>query len=129
VIGIDDFALRKGLVYATIIIEAGDGRRVEVLPGRTGDVTEEWLRRHPEVQVACRDGSGAYGEAISRALPDAVQCGDRWHPRHNLGEAVPKEVADSACWARAPRCRRENAPPPPRSAGTRSATCAPGTSG
>jgi transposase len=101
VIGIDDFALRKGLVYATIIIDAEDGRRVDVLPGRTGNVTEEWLRRHPQVQVACRDGSGAYGEAISRALPGAVQCGDRWHLWHNLGEAVRKEVAaHSACWAK-----------------------------
>jgi transposase len=48
----------------------------------------------------CRDGSGAYGEAVRRVLPGAVQAGDRWHLWHGLGEAVRKEVAaHSACWA------------------------------
>lgn len=100
VLGIDDFALRKGMVYATILIDAETGRRVDVLEGRTGDVVEDWLRAHPGVEIVCRDGSGAYGEAATAALPDAVQCGDRWHLWHLLGEAAAKEVAaHSACWA------------------------------
>ena len=45
------------------------------------------------IQVVCRDGSGAYGEAVRRALPGAVQAGDRWHLWHSLAEAVLKEVA------------------------------------
>src|SRR6266566_3585012 len=102
VLGIDDFALRKGLVYATILIDAETGRRVDVLEGRTGDVVEGWLRAHPGAEVVCRDGSGAYGEAVKSALPDAVQCGDRWHLWHLLAEAAAKEVAaHSACWAEA----------------------------
>lgn len=100
VLGIDDFALRRGLVYATILIDAETGRRVDVLEGRTADVVGEWLREHPGVEVVTRDGSGAYGEAVRSALPDAVQCGDRWHLWHLLGEAAAKEVAShSACWA------------------------------
>jgi transposase len=100
VLGIDDFALRRGLVYATILIDAGTGRRVDVLEGRTADVVEGWLREHPGVEVVTRDGSGAYAEAVRSALPDAVQCGDRWHLWHLLGEAAAKEVAaHSACWA------------------------------
>jgi transposase len=52
------------------------------------------------VEVVTRDGSGAYGEAVRSALPDAVQCGDRWHLWHLLGAAAAKEVAaHSACWA------------------------------
>jgi hypothetical protein len=102
VLGIDDFALRRGLIYATVLIDAGTGRRVDVVEGRTADVAEEWLRDHPGVEVACRDGSGAYGEAVRQALPSAVQVGDRWHLWHGLGEAVRKEVAaHSACWAKA----------------------------
>ena len=87
-LGIDDFALRRGLVYATVLIDAETGRRVDVVPGRTADVAEEWLRDHPGVEVVCRDGSGAYGEAVRRALPDAVQVSDRWHLWHLLGEAA-----------------------------------------
>jgi transposase len=100
VLGIDDFALRRGHDYATIVINAETGQRVDVLAGRTADVVEAWLRAHPGVQVVCRDGSGAYAEAIRRALPAAVQAGDRWHLWHGLGEAVLKEVAaHSSCWA------------------------------
>jgi transposase len=100
VLGIDDFALRKGRVYATILIDAETGRRVDVLEGRTADVAEAWLRAHPGVEVVTRDGSGAYGEAVRSALPDAVQCGDRWHLWHLLCEAAAKEVAaHCACWA------------------------------
>ena len=100
VLGIDDFALRRGLVYATILIDAETGRHVDVLEGRTANVVEDWLRGHPGVEVVTRDGSGAYGEAVRSALPDAVQCGDRWHLWHLLAEAAAKEVAaHSACWA------------------------------
>ena len=98
----DDFALRRGSVYATVLIDAQTGRRVDVVPGRTADAAEKWLRGHPGVEVVCRDGSGAYGEAVRRVLPGAVQAGDRWHLWHGLGEAVRKEVAaHSACWAKA----------------------------
>ena len=102
VLGIDDFALRKGHVYATILIDAETGRRAGVLEGRTAGVAGDWLKAHPGVEIVCRDGSGAYGEAVKSALPDAVQCGDRWHLWHLLGEAAAKEVAaHSACWAEA----------------------------
>ena len=98
--GIDDFALRRGLVYATVLIDAETGRRVDVLPGRTADLVAEWLRDHPGVQTVCRDGSGSYGEAVRRALPGAVQVSDRWHLWHGLAEAVQKEVAaHSGCRA------------------------------
>ena len=102
VLGVDDFALRKRHRYATILIDAETRERIDVLPGRGADALEDWLREHPGVEVACRDGSSTYAEAIRRVLPDAVQVGDRWHLWHNLAEAVRKEVAaHSACWAKA----------------------------
>lgn len=101
VIGVDDFALRKRKRYATVIINAETGERVDVLADRTAETLEVWLREHPDVEVVCRDGSGAYAEAIRRGLPDAVQVGDRWHIWHNLAEAVIKEVAaHSTCWGK-----------------------------
>jgi transposase len=102
VLGCDDFALRRGHAYATVLIDAETGQRVDVLAGRKAEVLEAWLRDHPGVEVVCRDGSGAYSEAVRRALPGAVQAGDRWHLWHGLAEAALKEVAaHSSCWAAA----------------------------
>ena len=86
VLGIDDFALRRGRIYATVLIDAGTGRRVDVIPGRTADITGQWLRDHPGAEVVCRDGPGADGEAVRQALPGAVQVSDRWH---RCGQPLP----------------------------------------
>ncbi|MFD7706598.1 ISL3 family transposase [Streptomyces sp. NPDC059786] len=100
VIGVDDFALRRRHRYATVIIDAESHERIDVLPDRTADTLEAWLREHPGIEAVCRDGSATYAEAIRRALPDAVQIGDRWHLRKNLCEAALSEVkAHSSCWA------------------------------
>ena len=102
VLGVDDSAQRRGQIYATVLINAQTGHRVDVLPGRTAEALEAWLREHPGAEVVCRDGSGAYAEAVRRALPGAVQVGDRWHLWHGLAGAVLKEVAaHSSCWAAA----------------------------
>lgn len=78
------------------------------MAGRRAEVLEAWLRGHPGAQVVCRDGSGAYAEAVRRALPGAVQAGDRWHLWHSLCEAVLKEVAaHSRCWADAGPPRKD----------------------
>jgi hypothetical protein len=103
VLGID-FALRCGSAYATVLIDAVT-RCVDVVPGRTADIAEKWLRDHPRdhpgAEVVCRDGSGACGAAVSRALPGAVQVSDRWHLWHLLAEAFRREVAaHCACWAK-----------------------------
>jgi transposase len=72
---VDDFALRRR--YATIIIDAETGYRVDGLPDREATTLEAWLRGKKGVEVACRDGSATYAEAIRRVLPDAVQGSDR----------------------------------------------------
>jgi len=100
VIGVDDFALRRRHRYATIIIDAETGERVDVLPDREAATLEAWLRGKNEVEVVCRDGSATYAEAIRRALPDAVQVSDRWHLWKNLCDKVLAEVrAHAPCWA------------------------------
>ncbi|MQS15926.1 ISL3 family transposase [Streptomyces kaniharaensis] len=102
VLGVDDFALKRRHRYATVIIDAETGERIDVLPDRSGETLAAWLREHPGAEYVCRDGSGSYGEAIRQALPEAVQVSDRWHLWSNLCGKVLAEVrSHAACWATA----------------------------
>jgi transposase len=100
VIGVDDFALRRRHRYATIIIDAETGERIDVLPDREAATLEAWLRGKQGIEVVCRDGSATYAEAIRRALPHAVQVSARWHLWRNLCDKTLAEVrAHAPCWA------------------------------
>lgn len=90
VLGVDDFALRKGRSYGTIFVDLEKRRVVDMLPGRTAEVLAGWLRAHPGVEVVARDRSTEYAKGVSQGAPGAVQVADRWHLLHNLRQMLER---------------------------------------
>ena len=87
VVGIDDWAHRRNHRYGTIVCDLERRRVVALLPDREQATAEAWLRQHPGISTVSRDRGGGYGEAVARALPDAIQVADRWHLMENASAA------------------------------------------
>ncbi|WP_089945008.1 ISL3 family transposase [Candidatus Entotheonella palauensis] len=88
VIGIDDWAWRKGHRYGTIIVDLERGCPIDVLEDRLAQTVADWLQAHPTVEIVARDRAESYASGIQQGAPDAIQVADRFHLLKNLAEAL-----------------------------------------
>jgi transposase len=70
-VGVDDWALRRGQRYGTILIDLERGRVTDIFEGRDGSALAAWLKEHPGVEVVTRDRWAAYAQAAAEAAPQA----------------------------------------------------------
>lgn len=90
VLGVDDWAYRKGVSYGTILIDMETSKPIEILPSREGKDLKKWLSKYRDVKIVTRDRSSSYSSAINEVCPDAIQVADRFHLLMNLSDALDK---------------------------------------
>lgn len=90
VIGVDDFSIRRGRRFGTIIVDLLRHRPIDLLADRSAPTLAGWLKAHPSAQIIGRDGSKEYARGIAYGAPEAVEVLDRWHLLKNLREALER---------------------------------------
>jgi transposase len=90
VVGIDDFAVRRGGRFGTAVVDLEQHRLIELLPDRSVESVAPWLAQYPSLHVVARDRSETYAAASTQGAPQAMQIVDRFHIMKNLGEALER---------------------------------------
>ncbi len=90
IVGIDEWAWRKGQRYGTILIDLECHRVVDLLPDQDSKTVQAWLKEQPQIEIISRDRSGVFAQAARAAAPQAKQVADRWHLLKNLREAIER---------------------------------------
>ncbi|HEV7380548.1 MAG TPA: ISL3 family transposase [Dyadobacter sp.] len=90
VIGIDDWAFKKGKTYGTVIVDLERKEVVDLLPDRESGTLTEWLKGHPEIRIVSRDRYGPYALGVKAGAPNAIQVADRFHLLMNLADATKR---------------------------------------
>jgi transposase len=89
-VGIDDWAWRKGQRYGTIVVDLETSEIIDLLPDRDAATVKVWLAAHPGVELVSRDRASSYSQAATEAASQSQQVADRWHLLKNVREAIER---------------------------------------
>lgn len=93
VLGIDDFAIRKGHSYNTGLHDLRNNTFLEVIPGRTIEELLAYFANHPTWRAlqpcaVVMDLAKSYHTFIQTMYPDALRIADRFHVNRYVTEAL-----------------------------------------
>ncbi|MEV6741460.1 ISL3 family transposase [Streptomyces sp. NPDC051104] len=69
VVGVDEYAMRKGRVYGTVLVDVETRRPVDPLPDREAGTLAAWLNQCSGIEVVCRDRGPFFAEGASIGAP------------------------------------------------------------
>jgi transposase len=95
VVGIDDWAWKRGHRYGTIICDLERRRIIDILPDREAATVAAWLAARPSIAVIARDRGAGHIQAATEGRPEALQVADRWHLMENSSAAFLTAVQRS----------------------------------
>ena len=115
ILGVDEFALRRGSTYGTLLVDLERHRPVDLLPDARAQSLTDWLWAHHEVKVLARDRADAYALAGRIGAPQALQVADRFHLVRNVIGAL-RDLLHSQRWKEAGSAEPPRPSPPPAAA-------------
>jgi transposase len=93
ILGVDDWAWKKGQTYGTILVDLEKRCTIDLLPDRKEETLTAWLLTHPEIDVISRDRGGEYAAAAKKGAPQAQQIADKFHLLKNLRDGLKELMA------------------------------------
>lgn len=109
VLGVDDFAIKKGHTYNTGIHNLKGEAMLDLLPGRKLEALRAYAQAHPDFlwlspKAVVMDLAQPYHTWISECFPNAIRIADRFHVHRYVIESV-QEVRKTVQHTLSPRAK------------------------